>query len=58
MSWSVCPGKAFQPSIMFAGKARVAWVTSLGSAVALLTNIRLDWKGLPGTNTLAYYEKS
>jgi hypothetical protein len=23
---------------------------------ALPTNIRLDWKGLPGTNTLAYYE--
>ncbi len=22
------------------------------------TNIRLDWKGLPGTNALAYYEKS
>jgi hypothetical protein len=20
------------------------------------TNIRLGWKGLPGTNTLAYYE--
>ncbi len=22
------------------------------------TNIRLGWKGLPRTNTLAYYEKS
>ncbi len=22
----------------------------------LPTKIRLDWKGLPGTNTLAYYE--
>jgi hypothetical protein len=22
------------------------------------TNIRLGWKGLPGTNALAYYEKS
>jgi hypothetical protein len=22
----------------------------------LPSNIRLDWKGLPGTNTLAYYE--
>ncbi len=21
------------------------------------TNIRLDWKGLPGSNALAYYEK-
>ncbi len=23
-----------------------------------LTNIRLGWKALPGTNTLAYYEDS
>jgi hypothetical protein len=23
---------------------------------ALLANIRLGWKGLPGTNNLAYYE--
>jgi hypothetical protein len=29
------------------------WVGS-----ALPTNIRLDWKGQPGTNALAYYEKS
>jgi hypothetical protein len=29
------------------------WVRLL----ALPTNIRLDWKGLPGTNTLAYYKK-
>ncbi len=27
---------------------------SLGNAPALLANIRLGWKGLPGTNTLAY----
>ncbi len=26
--------------------------SSLGQAVALLSNIRLGWKGLPGTNTL------
>jgi hypothetical protein len=25
-------------------------------APALLTNIRLGWKDLPGTNTPAYYE--
>jgi hypothetical protein len=31
---------------------------SLGWAPALLANIRLGWKGFPGTNTLAYYEKS
>ncbi len=23
----------------------------------MLTNIRLGWKGLPGTNALAYYKK-
>jgi len=26
--------------------------------LALPTNIRLGWKGLPGTNALAYFEKS
>jgi hypothetical protein len=31
---------------------------SLRKALALFANIRLDWKGLPGTNALAYYEKS
>ncbi len=30
----------------------------LGRIVVLPTNIRLDWKGLPGTNTLAHYENS
>ncbi len=25
--------------------------------LALPTNIRLGWEGLPGTNTLAYYER-
>ncbi len=28
---------------------------SLSYALALLTNIRLAWKGLQETNTLAYY---
>ncbi len=28
----------------------------LGRLLASPTNIRLGWKGLPGTNTLAYYE--
>ncbi len=52
----------FQPSPMFVGKAgahpRVENLkgASLWLAAALFTNIRLDWKGLPGTNTLAYYE--
>jgi hypothetical protein len=31
---------------------------SLSSALALLENIGLGWKGLPGTNTLAYYKHS
>ncbi len=29
---------------------------SLGQTLALPANIRLGWKGLPGTNTLVYYE--
>jgi hypothetical protein len=29
-----------------------------GRLLALLTNIRIDWKGVPGTNTLAYYKNS
>jgi hypothetical protein len=29
-----------------------------GRLLALPTNIRLGWQYLPGTNTLAYYEKS
>jgi hypothetical protein len=27
----------------------------LGTLFSLTTNIRLGWKRLPGTNTLAYY---
>jgi hypothetical protein len=30
--------------------------TSIGYVPALQTDIRLDWKGWPWTNTLAYYE--
>ncbi len=30
----------------------------LGEALALPAIIRLGWKGLPVTNTLAYYERS
>jgi hypothetical protein len=29
-----------------------------GRLLASPTNIRLGWKGLSGTNTLVYYEKS
>jgi hypothetical protein len=38
---------------MFVDRMKVA---SLGRAPALLANIRLAGTGLPGTNTLAYYE--
>ncbi len=49
---------------MFVGKAERTQVKHLSDAplkgrlLALPTNIRLGWKGLPGTNILAYYEKS
>ncbi len=58
------PGKPFESSQMFAGKSsRILNVDSLKGAPlekapALLANIRLGWKSLPGTNTLAYYKKS
>jgi hypothetical protein len=43
---SVCPWQAFPAkSLMFAGRAG-----------ASPTNIRLGWKGLPGTTTLAHYK--
>jgi hypothetical protein len=29
-----------------------------GGLLALPANIRLGWRGLPGTNTLAHYEKN
>jgi hypothetical protein len=32
--------------------------SSIGQVPALQTDIRLGWKGLPWTNTLAYYENS
>jgi len=31
---------------------------SIGVGSAFPANIRLGWKGFPGANTLAYYEKS
>ncbi len=31
---------------------------SLGKAMALMANIGLGWKGLPGINTPAYHESS
>ncbi len=40
---------------MFASKVAVS---SLGKARAFLTNIKLNWEGLPGTNALAYLTHS
>ncbi len=56
------PGKLFQPSLMFAGKAEdypseaPFWCSTLGYAPALLTNIRLGWNALPGANVIAYFK--
>jgi hypothetical protein len=56
------PGKPFQPSLMLADKTGAYKVKDLSGAplygrfLASPTNIRLGWKGLPWTNTLAYYE--
>jgi len=35
-----------------------AYPTVCGYAPALPANIRLGWKGLPGTNSLDYHEKN
>ncbi len=58
ISWSV----HIEYSLIFVGKA-VAYPrlkhlksASLRKARSLLTNVRLGWKGLPGTNSLANYE--
>jgi hypothetical protein len=51
------PGKPFLPSLMFVGKAR-AYPSDANKAPALPANIRLGWKGLPGKNALAYYQKA
>jgi hypothetical protein len=41
---------------MFAGMARSLPQTGDPKALALLVKIKLGWKWLPGTNTLAYME--
>jgi hypothetical protein len=42
---------------MFVGKASsLTYSEALRLSLALITNIKLGWKGLPGTKTLAYYE--
>ncbi len=48
-----------KPSLMFAGKAGAYPSAPLQDRpLALPTNIRLGCRGLPGTNTLAYYENT
>ncbi len=51
------PGKLFQPILMLVGNARTYPIEEpfKGRLLALHTNNRLGWRGLPGTNTLAYY---
>ncbi len=46
-----------QPSPIFATNAKccLSGAPILGQALALLTNIRLGWKGLPVTNTPVYF---
>ncbi len=58
------PGKSFQPGLMFVIKA-IAYPSGqlkdsplYGRPMATTENIRTDWNGLPGTNTLAYFEHS
>ncbi len=50
--------KTFQPCLIFVGKAG-AYLSSApvkGTLLSLPNIIRLGWKGLSGTNTLAYYK--
>ncbi len=49
------PGRPLQANLIFSLKSRASQSeepfrgSTLGEAPALLTNITLDWKGLPGT---------
>ncbi len=53
------PGRPFQPCLIFVGKARsLPWSETPGYTLDLLKNVRLAWRNLPGTKTLAYYEHS
>ncbi len=51
------PGKLLQPSIMFAERPEPTLMKHLSDVplwsrvAAIPANIRLGWKGLPGTNT-------
>ena len=58
------PVKPFQLSLMFVGKTGACPIEEpsdaplYGRLLTMPTNNRLDWDGLPGTDTLAYYENS
>ncbi len=47
--------RPYQPSLLFVGKVRV-YPTVEHLNGDSLANIMSGWKGLPETNTLAYYE--
>jgi hypothetical protein len=49
---------AFLPCLIFLSKAGSYPNEEPFRLQALPTNIRLGWKGMPGTNTLAHYEHS
>jgi hypothetical protein len=51
--YNVFTAYPFYPSQMFSDKVEEV-EHLLGRLFALRTNIRLHWKGWPGTNTLAY----
>jgi hypothetical protein len=56
------PDKPFKLSQCLPVRLEPTYVKKLSGAalwgrlLALPTNIRLGWKGLPGTNTLAYFK--
>jgi hypothetical protein len=54
------PGRPLQAILMFGWKVGAYSIEAhfRYSHIALSTNIRLGWKGLPGTNTLAFHEHS
>ncbi len=62
ISLSVGPGKQVQHGLMYEGKAGAYpkgapfRFSLLDNALFLLANIRIGWKSLIGTNTLAYFE--
>ncbi len=56
-------GKPFQPCLMFAGKGKTYPSEAtfkpcvLVRLLALPSNVKLDWKGLPTTYSLAFLQR-